>query len=119
MVHGQRKVLDVPVEQPQNGLDAPADLFRSDPGQCCYKIASRWAVNAPVFATHGIWISRYATPGLGQGIGGLTDFSFPVASPPAERLAESKKVYASDYEDAIDELIEELVAAERKMTIEW
>jgi hypothetical protein len=74
-------------------------------------------VNAPVFATHGICISTYATPGLGKGIGGLTDFSFPVANPPAERLAESKKVYASDFEDAIDEVIEELVAAERKMTM--
>ena len=82
-----------------------------------YKIASRWVVNVPVFATHGICISTYATPGLGQGIGGLTDFSFAVASPPADRLAESKKGYGSDFEDAIDEVIGEFVAAERRMTM--
>jgi hypothetical protein len=77
-----------------------------------YKIASRSVVKVPVFATHGICISTYATPGVGQGIGRLTDFSFPIARPTVERLAESKKVYAN-YENAI----EEHVAAERKLTM--
>jgi hypothetical protein len=69
-------------------------------------------VNAPVW----ICISTYATPGFGLGIGGLTDFSSPVGSPPAApcRIKESLCI---GFEDWIDQVIEQLVAADRKMTM--
>ena len=101
-VHGQRDVLASRSSSPRMALMRLLISSAVTQVSVGYKIASRWVVKVPVFATHGICISTYATPGVGQGIGRLTDFSFPVASPPAERLAESKKVYAI-YENAIED----------------